>query len=198
VSTEKRTTEIRQSEIAQAALELIGRHGIKGLRVAAIAKKVGIVPSGLYRHYRSKEEVLEAILDYIRKRLSDNVREVSRMDGDALTRLHVLLVKHTNLIRENEAIPLVVFSMEVYAGSSRRRVKMLGIIESYLADVAGIIEQGQRDGVIRKDLSPDSAAMMFLGLVQPSAIVWHLSAGKFDVVAQAEAAWPLFFHAVRS
>lgn len=195
--TEKRTTEVRQSEIAKAALELIAARGMKGLRVAAVARKVGLVPSGIYRHYRNKDEVLDAILDYIQHRFSANVRLVSRMEGDALARLHVLLMKHINLIRENESIPVVVFSADLYTESPRRRIKLLGIIESYLAEVAAIIEQGQREGIIRKELEPGATAMLFLGLIQPSTIVWHLSAGKYDVTKQAEAAWPMFCRAIR-
>ena len=196
--TLKQKTELRQSAIAKAALSLIGAHGMKGLRVAAVARKVGLVPSGIYRHYRSKDELLDAILDYIQHGFSANVRAVAQIEGDATIHLHALLMRHISLIRENESIPLVVFSPEVYTGSPRRRVKLLGIIESYLADVATIVERGQREGAIRRDLEPGTAAMLFLGLIQPSIIVWHLSAGKYDVTKQAEAAWPMFCRAIQA
>ncbi len=197
MSAEKRTTEVRQSEIAKAALELIGTRGMKGLRMAALARKVGIVPSGIYRHYRSKDEVLDAILDYIQQRFNANARAVARLEGDALTRLHALLIKHITLARENESIPIVVFSAEVYTESPRRRVKLLKIIESYLAEVADLVMQGQRDESIRRDVDPATVALSFLGLIQPSIILWHLSAGKYDLIKQAEAAWPLFCDAIR-
>ena len=193
----KQKTELRQSAIAKAALSLIGAQGMKGLRVAAVARKVGLVPSGIYRHYRNKDKVLDAILDYIQQRFNANVRAVSRLEGDALARLHDLLMKHINLIRENESIPLVVFSPEVYNESPCRRVKLLGIIESYLAEVATLVEQGQREETIRTDLKPGTVAMLFLGLIQPSIIVWHLSAGKYDATKQAEAAWPIFCRAIQ-
>ena len=193
----KRSTELRQREIAKAALSLIGAQGMKGLRVATVARKVGLVPSGIYRHYRNKAEVLDAILDYIQHRFNANVRAVSRLEEDALARLHALLMKHIRFIRENESIPLVVFSPEVYTENPRRRVKLLGIIDSYLAEVVALVKQGQREGTIRSGIKPAAAAMMFLGLIQPSVIIWHLSAGKFDVMKQAEAGWQMFWHAIR-
>jgi AcrR family transcriptional regulator len=195
--TTKRRTEVRQGEIAKAALELISAHGMKGLRVAAVARKVGIVPSGIYRHYRNKDGVLDAILDFIQHRFNTNVGAVLGMKGEVSARLHALLMKHIRLIQENESIPLVIFSAEVYTGNRRRRVKLLGIIESYLAKIAALVEQGQREGNIRADTKPAAAAMMFLGLIQPSVIVWHLSAGKFDVTKQAEAGWQMFWRAIR-
>lgn len=197
MSTEKHRTEVRQDEIARAALDLISSRGMKGLRVAAVAKKVGLVPSGIYRHYRNKDELLDAILDYIHHRFSANVRAASRVEGNALTRLYALLMKHVALIRENEAIPFVIFSVEVYTESPRRRLKLLGIIESYLSQVADLVETGQQEKAIRADLVPGTVAMLFLGLIQPSTILWHLSAGKYDVTAQAEAAWPMFCRAIQ-
>jgi len=193
----KRATGIRRTEIAKAALALVAARGMEGLRVAAVARKVGLVPSGIYRHYRNKTDVLDAILDYIQSRLSANVRKVSLLEGSAIERLHALLMGHVRLIRDNEAIPIVVFSPEVYSGSPSRRRKLLGIIDGYLSHVAEIVRQGQAEGVIREDVVPAVAATLFLGLIQPSAILWHLNAGKFDVTKQAEAAWPMFCRAVQ-
>ena len=46
----KTKTEIRQDQIATAALELMAQHGPKSLNLAALARKVGVVPSAIYRH----------------------------------------------------------------------------------------------------------------------------------------------------
>lgn len=166
--------------------------------MAAIAKKVGIVPSGIYRHFQSKDEVLDAILDFIQDRFLTNVHAVARMEGDVFLRLHTLLMKHVSLISENAAIPVVIFSADVYTMSPRRRVKLLGIIESYLAEIADLVEHGQREGLIRLDVEPRAVAVLFMGMILPPTILWHLSARTFDVVQQAEAAWPIFCRAVEN
>jgi hypothetical protein len=41
-------------------------------------------------------------------------------------------------------------------------------------------------------VSPDAAAVMFLGLIQPAAILWLMSDGKFDIDQHAKHAWQLF------
>lgn len=196
MAIKKQSTEIRQDEIARAALELVGTQGMKGLNMASIARKVGIVPSGIYRHFRSKDDVIDAILDYLQRGLGGNVRALATLEGTALDRLHFLLMKHIDLIRKNKSIPVVVFSTEVYNGSPRRRVKLLGIIESYLAEIAALVAHGQREGSVCKELDPKTVAILFMGLVQPSTILWHLSTGKYDVIKQAEAAWPMFRRAI--
>ena len=192
MSAEKLRTEIRQEQIAEAALRVIAGHGMKGLSMARVARHIGIVPSGIYRHYGSKDEVLDAVLSLIEQRLLENVDAVRKETGDPLKRIHRLLMRHIKLIRENRAIPRVIFSEDVYGDSSTRKVRIYGIITNYLAEVAEIISEGQKKGKLRSDVAPDTVSVMFLGLIQPGAILWHLSDGEFDVTKQTEKAWQLF------
>ena len=60
---------IRREQIAEAALGLVAGEGLKRLSIAAVARRVGLVPSGIYRHFRSKDEVLDAVLDLLEKKL---------------------------------------------------------------------------------------------------------------------------------
>ncbi|MBI2220111.1 MAG: TetR/AcrR family transcriptional regulator [Acidobacteria bacterium] len=196
--TEKRDTAIRQEQIATAALSLIAHHGLQGLSVAGVARRVGLVPSALYRHYGSKDDIVDAALDLVRDRLMENVRAVGVEQAGALNRLHVLLQRHVALLTSNQAAVLrVVFSEEAFAGRASRRSKIYRIIRGYLDGVAAIVSQGQVAGEIRADLDPQTAAVMFLGLIQPAAILWFMSGGALDVSAHAEAAWTVLSRALR-
>jgi AcrR family transcriptional regulator len=158
----------RQEQIVQAALELINDSGVAGLSIAGIAQKVGIVPSALYRHFRNKEAVLEAVLGLIRQRLLDNVAHVRELTDVPLDQLRLLVMRHAALLNENRAIPSVVFSEAVYTGDPEQKAKIAGIITGYLAEIQAIIVSGQQDGSIRKDLSPATAAVLFMGMILPA------------------------------
>ena len=58
--------------------------------------------------------------------------------------------------------------------------------------MAEILRQGQRAGDLRGDLDPEATAVHFLGLIQPAATLWYLSAGKFDVTLYAERSFEQF------
>lgn len=192
MSAEKLSTEIRQEQIVDAALRVIARHGMKGLSIARVARQIGIVPSGIYRHFESKDDVLDAVLAYIEERLMDNISAVCKETTNPVERLYRLLMRHIGLVRESGAIPRVVFSEDVFGGHPARKARVYGIITAYLSKVADIVSQGQREGKIWSDVAPDTASVMFLGLIQPGAILWHLSDGEFDVTKQGERAWRLF------
>ena len=192
MSLDKLNTEIRQEQIAQAALSLLNNHGIKKLSIASVARRVGLVPSGIYRHFPSKEQIIDAAVDLIFSRLVNNVTEVCNETQDPLERLRKLLVRHVEMIRENHAIPRIIFSEEVYGGSPQRKARIYQGITMYLKKIAEIIKEGQLKKYIRKDLDADSVSVMFLGMIQPAAILWHISDEQFDINRHAEKAWILF------
>lgn len=186
---EKLATEVRQDQIARAALQLIAAEGMQGLSLAAIARRVGLVPSAIYRHYRSKDEVLDATIDHLGARLHHNLDLVAGESTDPLDRLHGLLTRHVALIRENQAIPRIIFSEAVYGGHPDRKQKVRGIITRYTEGIAAFVREGQAQRRIRPDVDPGAAAVHFLGLILPAAILWNLTDGRFDVTRQVERAW---------
>lgn len=189
---QKIETDTRQEQIVMAALDLIGTNGISALSIAGIADRVGIVPSALYRHFKSKDDVLDAVLDLLKKRLLKNVIQAKKQTKQALPRLKSLLMRHARMLSENRAIPYVVFSDGIYTGRPERKVKVAEMLMTYISRIQKIIEQGIKDGSIRSDVVPSTAAVMLLGVILPGAVLWNISEGNFDMVAHVENAWPAF------
>jgi AcrR family transcriptional regulator len=193
---QKTETELRKEQIVEAALDLIGAEGAYALNIAGIAERVGIVPSALYRHFKSKDDVLDALLEFLRIRLLGNVAQVMEETPDALQRLKSLLMRHARMLSENRAIPHIVFSDGIYSGHLERKAKVAEIITTYLGMIQKIVEEGRLDGSIRKDVVPTTASVMFLGIILPAAVLWNLTEGRFDMIAHAENAWPAFVRCI--
>jgi AcrR family transcriptional regulator len=193
---QKTETELRQEQIVEAALELIGAEGFYALSITKIAERVGIVPSALYRHFKSKDDVLDGVLDLLKKRLLRNVKDVRKQTPDALQRLRLLLKKQAHMLSENRAIPHVVFSDGIYTGHPDRKAKVAETITSYLKQIQKIIKEGKQNGTIRQDVVPTTAAVMFLGMILPAVVLWNVTEGVFDMIAHTENAWPAFVRCI--
>ena len=198
MSTEKLDTEIRKEQIAQATLEVIAAKGLAKVSVAAVAKRVGVVPSALYRHFKGKDEVLDAAMEMILGRLLENVDAVRAEQDTPLDHLKRLLDRHIRMVRENRGIPQILLSQDFYAQRPDRRKRVHEGMRAYLARVADLVREALEAGQVDPDLDADTASVIFLGLIQPPAILWHMSNGKFDVDGQAARAWPLFLRAIQS
>ena len=192
----KLDTEVRRQQIAEAALALVAGQGLKRLSVAAVARQVGLVPSGIYRHFKSKDEILSAVLDRIEQRLLANVRAAREENDDPLDCLRDVLMRHIRFIREGRAIPRIIFSDEVHAGNPQRKQRVFQIFTRYTGRVAEIVRLGQRQGRIRRNLDVQTVTMMLFGIIVPAGILWHLTEGRFDVTRHAQRAWQILRSAI--
>ena len=197
MSTEKLDTEIRREQIAQATLEVIAAKGLAKVSVAAVAKRVGVVPSALYRHFKGKDEVLDAAMEMILGRLLENVDAVLAERAAPLDHLKQLLDRHIRMVRENRGIPQILLSQDFYAQRPDRRKWVHEGMRAYLARVAELVREAQQVGQADPDLDADTVSVIFLGLIQPPAILWHMSNGAFDADGQAARAWPFFLRAIQ-
>jgi AcrR family transcriptional regulator len=198
MGAEKIQTHIRQDQIAQAVLRLVADQGLKGLSIAAVARQIGLVPSALYRHFKGKEEMVDAALEIIRRKLLGNVDAVCKETEDPLDRLRLLLERHLEMIRDNQAIPRIIFSEEVYAEHPNRKEKVYHLVRTFLFKVEAIVRVGQKTGQIRENVDPGMVSVLFLGLFQPAAVLSYLSDGRYDVGRHIHRAWPLFKEAIKA
>lgn len=103
-----------------------------------------------------------------------------------------LLIRHGRLISRNQGIPRIVFSDELWGQEKIKRQRMYRIVSGYLTELEDIIREGQEKGEIRQDIDAGAVAGMFFGIVQPAALLWHMSEGQFDIEDHFTRAWPIF------
>jgi AcrR family transcriptional regulator len=192
----KLDTQVRREQIAEVALNLVASEGVKRLSIAAIARRVGLVPSGIYRHFKSKGEVLDAVLDLLGRRLMANVEAARQETDDPLQQLKGVFFRHVRFIREGRAFPRIIFSDDVFSGHPERKALTQRIVADYLGGIQRIVSEGQQAGRVRPGLVPETVAIMFLGMVVPAGILWHLTDGGFNVTQHAGRAWEMFHTAV--
>lgn len=192
MGTPKKPVEQRREEIIPALLSLVQEQGQKGLSVSAVARRIGLVPSAIYRHFKDRDAMIEGVAEYVAARLAENVAAAGGDGRSAEEKLRRLLDRHIAMIRSNPGLLRIVFSDELFGGKPSRRALMLRVIQGYLDAVARLIREGQDAGEFSRTVDADTAALLFLGLIQPLAVLWHLSDGGVDITRLAGRNWKLF------
>jgi len=67
---EKKTKKTTKEKIFDVSLDLFSQKGFDAVSVREIAREVGIRESSIYNHYKSKEAILDAIIDYFMSELA--------------------------------------------------------------------------------------------------------------------------------
>jgi TetR/AcrR family transcriptional regulator, fatty acid metabolism regulator protein len=198
MALEKLETQIRKEQILEAALSLIAARGVRHLSMAALARRVGLVPSALYRHFRSKQEILQAAIQLIGHRAHEELRKVRNHTPNSLSRLELLLGGTIRMIRELQAMPRIIFSEGMSSDHPEAKRQAYELLKGILREIAEIIQEGQGRGEVRTDFDAKSLAVMFWGMIPASVILWHVSNGEFDVTRQAQKSWELFRDGIRA
>ena len=50
----------------------------------------------------------------------------------------------------------------------------------------------EKTGRIRSDIPPENLAVLFLGIIQPAAVIWSPSEGRFDLRQHTDNGWKLY------
>ena len=79
-------------EILEAALELVGEHGLDGLTVSRVAGRMGWTKGALYRYYRSKDQLVAALNGHVLAELSAEMDAVLATLPDASPRTRLVAV----------------------------------------------------------------------------------------------------------
>jgi len=68
----KQNTKPTKERIFDVSLDLFSEKGYDGVSVREIAREVGIRESSIYNHYKNKEAILDAIIDYFQSELNQS------------------------------------------------------------------------------------------------------------------------------
>ena len=92
---ERRSGEERREQIAQAVLHIVGTTGITSLTTTALAREIGVTSGALFRHFKSRDEILREAVRYATRQIDETFPDEAlpapeRIVGLARNRLQVL------------------------------------------------------------------------------------------------------------
>ena len=192
---QRETTGIRQRQITEAALRIVGEKGIHGATTAAIAAEVGISEGAIYRHFNSKEDIVRSVIEKIGEDLLLILGEVKNI-ADPLEKLGEIFRRHLAYAENNRGIPRTVFSEEVMVNNEALREEIGKRLAGYCVGVREAIAEGQRQGSVRMDLNPAALTSMFIGTINFTIIRWVLSGFALDLEKERSMLWDTFSSSV--
>ena len=144
----RKSTEVRQEEIIRAALSLVEHNGLDKLNINDIAARIELVPAAIYRHFKGREEIVAALVEYIEKRLRYNLSQMNAVHDTTVAKLKVLFDLHITLLKEEAAIPRVLYFLLSSDRNPDLKASMLSAVGFYVQQVKKLLLQGQEKGEI--------------------------------------------------
>ncbi|MCU1349562.1 MAG: Transcriptional regulator [Acidobacteria bacterium] len=175
----------KRERILRAAVDVFARNGYFNAKVSEIAKAAGVADGTIYLYFDGKEDLLVTIFrEHTRGYLQSLEREMVNIRR-ADDRIRVAIRHHLETLGRDKALA-VVAQVEL-----RHSLKFMSLLSQqevadYLNMIRKIIEQGQHDGVFRRNLHPQLVAKSVFGILDEMVTSWILSEKEHALADQAE------------
>ncbi|MDR4504517.1 MAG: TetR/AcrR family transcriptional regulator [Candidatus Scalindua sp.] len=177
----RKSTEIRRLQIINIIRSIISSKGIEGVTISEIAMQMGITKGAIYRHFKSKRDILNLLIENIEETLME-VIEKSSMDNDPIQNLKNLLLNQLTLAKNRDKTSLVVILGAMQFSDPVIRKKISQLIEKYLCNIEEILSAAIQSGKVKSEIDPKTSSIAFFGLIQSSITMWSYK--KFDFVPE--------------
>lgn len=153
--------EERKNEILDVAERLFGTKGFDSTSTTDILNEIGIARGTLYYHFKSKEEILDAMIDRMTNRLIEKAEAIAaRKEISVLQRLTMMMlvlnVSDSNF--HQELLEQVHKPQNALMHQKMERSLLAGINPM----ITALIKEGIEQGICQTDYPEEVAEMTFL------------------------------------
>lgn len=189
--------EERKQEIIEAAMMLAAEQGVKRVTTQAIADQVGIAQPTVFRHFKTRDAIFAAAIDFLARSLFNALEVVFSSREPADKRLEKLIQKQLSFISKHKGLPRLLFSDRLHLESPSLKAAIQKVMSRYIERVAAIIREGQQTGCFRSDLNADETGRYIAALIQGLIMRWSIFDFGFDLTDEADGLWRFIYAGLR-
>ena len=192
------SSEERQSEIIRVAVELAADKGVDSVTTQDMADAMHLTQGAIFRHFATKDDIWIAVIEWVRERLIKILDKAAAEATDPLNAIERMFFAHITFISKHPAIPRLLFSELLHKKSSKLCQLIEGIISGYEAKISSLLEDAKLQSLVPADLDNQSAAVLYIGMIQGLVMQSSVFGGKRALQQQAEKTFPIFLHGVKT
>jgi AcrR family transcriptional regulator len=187
----------RRLQILDAAERIFSRKGFDKARMDDIVKEAGLSKGSLYWYFKSKDELIRALLDRVFISEMQEAEALAEMPGSAEDKLKAFIEIAVREYKHFEKIlPLSYEFVALAARSKAVRSVIVGYFRHYLDMMAQIIQEGIESGEFRT-VDADVAASSLISMYEGLAMLWFLEPGLVDWNRMSGEPLGIFLHGMR-
>jgi len=163
----------RKRTILDAAISVIARKGVRGLRVEDVAERAGVAVSLLYYHFDNRSGLIRATLEHANERAAQTVEDLDAGQRSGAELIVTMLL--AELEDPAQARELSILWSEVMAAAffdPSLHEQLAEASQRWSALVADAVWRGQEDGSIAALGAPDDLAALLTAAIDGISARW--------------------------
>jgi AcrR family transcriptional regulator len=173
----------RQIEIIEAATKRIDEHGIQDLTIKTLAADLNLSEAALYRHFKSKNEILLGLLTYFIEEMKGRLDVIlSNKDRSPSELLKDLFDSQLKTFVQKPSVVSVIFSESIFQFNKELSSTVSSMMELMQNHIETIVKKGQANGSFSKIVGVSTTTTIIMGGMRITVLKWKLSGHKSDLI----------------
>jgi len=161
---ESKSADIRREEILDAAQKLFTLKGYDATSTTDILKEVGIAKGTLYYHFSSKEEILDAMIERMGRKMLANARTLAANREIPLFQRLFLVMSSVNANENgNEEVLELIHNPQNALLHQKSRELVIRDMTPILTD---LVEEGRKSGDIKTEFPRQTVEMVLIYVME--------------------------------
>ncbi len=178
----------RQRQIIAAALEIVAERGPEALTIKGIAGRVGFSDAAVYRHFRSKSEILSTVVDLFAAGSERLLAEIRGCGCSGLEKVKLFFLDRCRVFASDRAMATVMFAESLFQHDPALAARIHQVLQGHRRLLLETLRAGQRQGTIRR-LPPEHLFTMIMGALRLLVLQWHIGGRAFDLMRSGGKLW---------
>ena len=171
----------RQLEIIEVSGKILVEKGIKGLTTKTVAAEMNFSESAIYRHFKSKEEILIALLQLLKQNMHIRLAKEFKIENTATKNFEAVFQSQFKYFKKNPHFVVAVLSEGLLDESEDIKRIILQLMNNKMQIVAQIITQGKQNNEFTSDIATEDLLPIILGAFRFQMLKWKISNFTFDI-----------------
>ena len=185
----------KYQRILDAAIQVFAEQGFHQATISQIARAAGVADGTIYLYFKNKDDILVNFFHYKTKLVFEGFRAEVDKAQSGLDKLRNLIRRHLAEFQRDRDMA-VLYQVGTHQIDRLAEDQIREMSKMYQDLVSEIVEVGQQEGSIRKDLYVGLVKRFILGGVDEVINTWLHSEREYDLVSMADPLVELFVRGI--
>ncbi|MGY8861868.1 MAG: nucleoid occlusion factor SlmA [Pseudomonadales bacterium] len=155
----------RKEQILHSLMEMLEDPNIR-ITTAALAKRVGVSEAALYRHFASKAQMFDALIEFVEDTVFSRAKMIQQKELSALVQCQQILTLLLTFVERNAGISRILTGEALIGENERLGSRVNQLFEKLEMQLKQILREAEiREGLRTQD-SPSSTANLLLAVAE--------------------------------
>jgi TetR/AcrR family transcriptional regulator len=156
----------RRTVTVEAVVALAAQQNPTDITTAAIAQHMGLTQGAIFRHFPSKESIVQSVLDWVSDKLMGRVNQAAQTQQSPMAALEAVFMAHMGFISEHPGAPRMLLAELQKSGDTIPKRMVVTLMTNYRARIVELLEKGKDCGEVSAELDLDAASTLYVGMIQ--------------------------------